>query len=169
MSDITAVDTAPSISPKKNRLRAGANEMAMAEAMPYQQHWEWRTTWPLGDIISDELFLNLNAQLYPGDSITLCRYDTLANDRHRGSRLLEIVTVRVVTSGKEAVKLHVCGDIEIVTPPEELIPRVTGLEAHHKGRGKWAVLNSRGNEVATGLERNEAEAIAATGEIPPRK
>lgn len=96
-----------------NDLRAKPGDICMSDASPFQQHWEYRTVYPLAGILNDRFFLPLRDQLRAGDSVTICRYDT--NDYNsREAQLLEVADVRVVCSGREhdVVKLHVRGEVE---------------------------------------------------------
>lgn len=101
-----------------NTLRARPLDLVHADAMPFQQHHEYRTTHPLADVLHDLFFLPLRNQLYPGDSITLCRFDKVDAQR-RDARLLEVATVRVVASGEAAksVPLFLVGPIAAITEP----------------------------------------------------
>jgi hypothetical protein len=100
------------------KVQAKSNDMCMGEAMPFQQHYEYRTTLPLADVIHDKFFLPMRTQLYPGDSITLCRVNTATGSR-RDSVLSEIATVRVISSSQGAVPLALLSLETIDAPVQE--------------------------------------------------
>jgi hypothetical protein len=95
-----------------NEHRACPPDLCIAEAMPFQQHHEYRTHLPIADVVHDQFFLPLRGQLYAGDSITICRFDR-ANAGRRDAVLVEVATVRVVASGPraDAVPLVMVGDV----------------------------------------------------------
>lgn len=98
-----------------NDYRARTQDLCMGEPSPFQQKWEYRTVYPLEDVINSRFFLPVRDTLRAGDSITLCRFDT--NDfNSREAKLLEVADVRVVCSGRahDVVELHVRGEIEKV-------------------------------------------------------
>ena len=148
-------------------LRAQAGDLCMADSMPFQQHFEFRTNWPIRGILSPKLFQGQQNQLYPGDSIKICRYDQFGGSRNRGARLLEIAEVRIVASSREGVELHLCGGIETLAQPAGEA-RGTGMTAKHKASGRFSVLDKDGNEIASNLDKKSAQDIA-TGKIPVPK
>lgn len=83
-------------------LRAKPQDLCMSDASPFQQHYEYQTVARLPDVLNDQFFMPLRAQLYAGDEITLCRFDNLGGDSRRKRKLLEIATVRVVSAGPDA-------------------------------------------------------------------
>lgn len=109
-----------------NDLRARATDICMADAMPFNQHWEYRTTWPLADVLHDQFFMPLRSQFRPGDSITLCRFDG-ANAAHKHIRLLEVATVRVISAGadEKSVPLGVIGQVVVIGDPVDPVPQYT--------------------------------------------
>ena len=98
-----------------SELRARPSDICMSDAMPFQQHWEYRTTWPIKDVLHDKFFLSLRAQLRAGDGINICRYDG-ADINHKGISLIEFATVRVIASGaaSEVVKVSLVGEIMVI-------------------------------------------------------
>lgn len=95
-----------------DKQRIKMTDICMSDSMPFQQHWEARTTWPLVEALTEEFFLPVRNMLRPGDAITLCRYDK--NDPyHRDVKLLEVATVRVIASSADAkaVPLALVGEI----------------------------------------------------------
>lgn len=107
-----------------NDHRARPADLCMSDAMPWQQHWEYRTTLPLADILHERFFLPVRTTLRPGDSVTFCRYD-MQDVTHKRCRLLEIATARVVASGEkaEAVPLFVIGGIQRIEPEASEAPK----------------------------------------------
>lgn len=95
-----------------NEYRLKPTDICMADAMPWQQHWEARTTWPLAEVLHDKFFLNMRTQLRAGDAITLCRYSG-TDPTHRNVKLLEVATLRVIEAGEraEAVPIALIGEI----------------------------------------------------------
>lgn len=100
-----------------NELRAKPGDLCIADAMPFQQHHEYRCTHPIADVLHDKFFLPLRGQLYPGDAITICRFDKIDAQR-RDAKLIEVATVRVVASGPNATAVPVLliGGIDQVDP-----------------------------------------------------
>lgn len=98
-----------------DELRARGADLCMSDAMPFQQHWEHRTTWPLADVLNDKYFLNVRDQLRAGDAITICRYDG-RDANHTTVQLLEVASVRIIACGRDKpnVPLVVIGEIQRV-------------------------------------------------------
>lgn len=156
-----------------NEYRAKANDLCMADAMPFHQHFEYRTTLPLDDALHDQFFLPVANNLRPGDEVTLVSYDRPPGPRH-DARIVEIATVRVVEKGRDRVELHRIGDIEriprrAVIDNEDPAPR----EAYVSGDGKavWNVgaraydIKVGGKVVASEPDKDKAAAMAR-GDIP---
>jgi len=99
-----------------NEHRAKTLDMCMANAMPYQQHYEYRTTLALSEVINDKFFLPMRGQLYPGDSITLCRLNS-TNGSRKDTILSEVATVRVISAGDDGVPLKLIGEIVKIEAP----------------------------------------------------
>jgi len=152
--------------------RAKSADLCMADAMPFQQHHEYRTTLPIADVLSDRFFLDARANLRVGDAITICRFADRA-----WRQLTEIADVRVASIGDDGVRLHLRGEIEAIPVaeapavpiPEPLSPaeRYAGPDwtATHRGFGRWAVLDATGREMAGNLDKETAVRVAR-GDLP---
>lgn len=102
-----------------NELRAKPGDLCMSDAMPFCQHHEYRTGYPLAEVLHDRFFLPMRGQLYGGDSITICQFEKDHVGR-REARLLALVTVRVISSSPaaETVPLLMVGEIVRVDEPQ---------------------------------------------------
>ena len=157
--------------------RAKPGDLCMADAMPFQQHHEYRTHVPIEDLINDErFFLNVKDNLRPGDSITICRY---ADNTFR--KLIEVADVRVIETSNVAVRIHQRGEVERVAEPESSnAPSVAAKTdptggaqfadnsdwtAKHRQFGKWEVFDGEGNLVAENLDKESAFGVAR-GDLP---
>ena len=96
-------------------LRARAGDLRMADAMPFQQHHEYRTTHGIREVLNERYFLNLRSNLRVGDTIAICRYVDQSWER-----LAEVADVRVVEIGSEGVRLHLRGEAESIPGAEDL-------------------------------------------------
>lgn len=155
-----------------NDHRAKQGDLCMSDAMPYQQHHEYRTTLPLSEVLHDKFFLSVSGNLRVGDNITICRYDRV-DVQHRSSKLLEIADVRVAETGKEFVRLHIRVVETIEAKAEEPVKASHVVTAFVQGNGeaKWNVGKSAydvkvdGKVVATVADKETAKSIAR-GDIP---
>lgn len=150
--------------------RAKPGDLCMSDAMPFQQHWSYRTTLPLADAITDTFFLPVAPNLRPGDSITMVSYD-----RPSFGRVVEFSTVMVVEKRQDAVELVVTAAPEAV-PARESAPASSDdgpAPEYIRGNGK-AVWNPGkraydikvGNDVVAVIaDKDEAHKIAR-GDIP---
>lgn len=53
------------------------------------------------------------------------------------------------------------GNKKLEEAGEQTAANAEGLKAVHKGRGKWSLVDADGNEVKSGLTKEEAQAAAA--------
>ena len=106
-----------------NDLRVKPLDLCMSEAMPFQQHYELRTTHPIADVAHDQYFLPVRGQIYAGDQITICRFDK-ADATRREAKLLEVGVIRIVESGANAktVPVILMGPVVTVTPAAKIEP-----------------------------------------------
>lgn len=96
-------------------LRARPIDFCMSDSMPFCQRWVCKTTWPLGDVLTDEFFLTMRQTLKAGDTIRLSRFDR--NDANSpDAKLLETCEVIVGASGPAAlsVPIAVIGQVVIL-------------------------------------------------------
>jgi hypothetical protein len=93
--------------------RAKPGDLCKGDA--FQRHYQYRTTWPLSELLHDKFFLPLRDYLFSGDTITLCRFDGMSVNM-TDINVLEVVTVIVINSGrgKDRVPLAVLGDVMMV-------------------------------------------------------
>ena len=146
----------------------------MADAMPFQQHWEYRTTHRLAAVINDKFFLPLAGNLRVGDEITMVSYDRPPTSHHDG-RVVEIATVRIVA--KEADSIEVFSVGEIISVPRKAEKVATGTLDHTDqfvpgdARVVWNVgkrafdIKIGDSVLATEPDKEKAEAIAR-GDLP---
>lgn len=87
--------------PEASELRARPTDFCMSDYMSFQQSWQYRTTWPLADVLHDQFFMPMRASLRSGDQITLCRYNGI-DQNHRDIELLEWVKVIIAYSRPDA-------------------------------------------------------------------
>lgn len=157
--------------------RAKAQDLCMADAMPFNQHFEYRTTLPLVEVIHDRFFLPVAGNLRAGDLINLVSFDRPVGPQHNG-RVVEIATVRVVEKRADAVELFQVGEMAkvprtngkadhtaeaLATPRERYIPG-DGKAVWNLGKRAYDV--KVGNKiVATEPDGDKARAMAR-GDIP---
>lgn len=106
-----------------NDLRVKPLDLCMSDAAPFCQHYECRTVNAIADVVHEHYFLPVRGQLYAGDEITICRFDK-ADATRREAKLLEVGTVRVVSSGANAKAV-----------PLMLTGPIIKVEAHDNHRG----------------------------------
>jgi hypothetical protein len=96
-----------------SELRAKPQDLCKGDG--FQRHYQYRTTWPLAEVLHDKFFMPMRDYLFSGDTITLCRFDGL-NPAMAGINLLEMATVMIISSGRQqqAVPLALIGDIHII-------------------------------------------------------
>lgn len=81
--------------------RCTDGDLAMSDAMPFCQHYEARTTYPLKECLNNQFFLNVRGRLRSGDRINIVRYD---NDTWK--RVIECVEgVRIVAVDSAGVEI----------------------------------------------------------------
>ena len=86
---------------EKKNYRISPLQLCMSDAMPFQQHHECRIAGrDIDEVIGDELFLNVKANLQVGDEIVICGYED-----QTWQRLQQIARTRVTSISQEAVKL----------------------------------------------------------------
>lgn len=151
-------------------IRCRPIDIAMCDAMPFQQHHECRTLHPIDAVLTDTFFMDVRSNLRHGDQVTICQYDRPDHD-HRSAKVVAIATVRVVHMDGNGVYLHVIDKQTVESQADDLgtTDPATAAEryasnsnwrAEHRGRGVFSVLDEAGNEVVTGLSGEDAKAIA---------
>ena len=89
------------------KYRISPSQLCMSDAMPFQQHFEARVAGrDIKDVISDQLFLNVNSNLKVGDEIVLCGYAD-----QTWQTLQQFARLRVTSVSREAIKLLQEGDV----------------------------------------------------------
>ena len=85
------------------RLKDG--DIAMSDAMPFAQHYEARTVFPLKEVLANPDFLtNVRHRLRAGDRLNIVRYEN--DDWHRVLEVIEgLRVVAVDNSGVELMRL----------------------------------------------------------------
>lgn len=151
-----------------NDHRAKPGDLCMSDAMPWCQHFEYRTDLPLKDITHDKFFLPVRDNLRDGDAITLCRFAKV--DKGTQEKLLEVVEVRVLKCEHEGVKLGQRGKIETFdhgdtaaakppkAPVEKYIP-ADGEVRWNPGKKEHEVF-ADGKAVFSSADKAEAQAVA---------
>lgn len=157
-----------------NEYRAKAQDLCMAEAMPWHQHFEYRTTLPVRDVVHDAFFLPVAGNLRVGDRIEIVGYDRPPGPHH-AARVVEIAAVRVVDKRSDAVELFQVGETVTVprraAPKAEAAPRLAERYVPGDAKAVWN-LGKRaydikvGDEVlATEPDGDKAKAMAR-GDMP---
>lgn len=92
-----------------SEVRAKATNMCMADAMPFNQHWEYWDTVPVSEMLDQMFFLPVRNMLRAGDQVCLTRFDDTRET------LLEVATVRVVRKvddpDAKRVEMLLIGDV----------------------------------------------------------
>lgn len=96
------------------RLKNG--DLAMADAMPFGQHFEARTVYPVDQCLNSDFFMNVRSNLRAGDRVNIVRYD---NDTWR--QVLEVIEgVRVISVDNLGVELMATfAPVKLNKPGEE--------------------------------------------------
>ncbi len=164
--------------PPKKLPRCNFQDLAMTDAMSFQQHFEHRTTLPIADITHKLYFMPVAANLRVGDRVSVVRYNKPPAQHHgdAGPRMMETAEFRVASKSREAI------DVVVVSGPDEIPdfsiapeerPDTPSREEFIKGDGR-AVYNRRdrswevmlGEEiVATMFDGDLAKAVAR-GDLP---
>lgn len=153
--------------------RAKTPDLCMSDAMPFQQHFEYRTQLPLKDIINERFFLPCGASLRPGDRIAVVRYDGPVAAHHQ-ARVVEFVSVRVIAKSSQAIELLPEGEIINVPKPAEPAPAPKEpneryVKAH--GKVKWNPGKQKHEVIVNGeavcaLSDKEMALAVARGDEP---
>lgn len=152
---------------KMNGNRAKAGDLCMSDAMPWCQHFEYRTDIALVDCIHHAFFLPVRGNLRDGDRVTLCRFGKI--DKGSQSKLLEIAEVRVLTCKDKAVNIALVGDIvSFEHAHAKLESEAIAAESYIQGDGtvvwnpgkKVHEVQVAGTVVFASADRDEAFAVA---------
>lgn len=133
-------------------------DIAMSDAMPFAQHYEIRTTFPVEERAADPLFLmNVRSRLRAGDRINLVRYENDTWDR-----VLEILEgLRVVHVDNAGVELlQTAQAIKLDHPGEEGVVVARGFAGQFAVRFEGATVGVRNtiveaNEFAAEIGREK--------------
>lgn len=86
-------------------MRIKPGDFCASEAMPFQQHHEARTVFDIVEVAnSNQALMNVRSNIYVGDRITICSYDTIKNDRRAEVILKGLAVVRVSKITKDSVE-----------------------------------------------------------------
>ncbi|MDQ3096274.1 MAG: hypothetical protein M3Q82_10060 [Actinomycetota bacterium] len=92
----------------------------MSDAMPFNQHFQARTTFPLVEVLDTEkcpdFFVAVRNRLRPGDKIEVTRFRTDDWSDQATQELIEIAFLRVIKSGARIEYVH---EQEILTLEQE--------------------------------------------------
>ena len=101
-------------------------DLALANAMPFQSHYEVRVDRPLDDLDLDDLFMKVQENLRVGDKVTICAFA----DRS-WQQLMAVGTVRVVSMRQEVPggphRIRSVWTGEIQNMPEVTAPKVAAI------------------------------------------
>lgn len=118
-------------------LRARPLDVCMSDTMPFAQRWCCKTTWPLGDVLNGDFFLNVRQSVRAGDTIRICRFDR--NDPNdRETKLLETCEVIVVSSGPTALKVEIAVIGQVVILGDG--PSLASYEVRRGQAGKFKLM-----------------------------
>lgn len=93
-------------------MRIHPQDFCMSDAMPFQQHYECRTEYPIEEIIVErEALMNVHGNLRVGDRITICSYETVNHKSGVSEGLTGIANARVAHIDKLGVDLVLEGDL----------------------------------------------------------
>lgn len=119
-------------------------DICMADAMPFNQHHEVRTTFDISSGITSEMFLNIRHRLAAGDVIHVCQFDS-----KDFQRLVAVVEVRIVFSDQDGIEVIQVGEVYRVKPVEKkmAIPQTgSTYRAKKVFQGGFVVVDEKGNE-----------------------
>lgn len=110
-------------------MRIHPQDFCMSDAMPFQQHYECRTEYPIDEIILNrQALMSVRGNLRVGDRITICSYNTVNQKSGVSEGLTGIANARVSHISAEAVDLVLEGDLifveEAIGVKEEEEPEV---------------------------------------------
>lgn len=123
-------------------LRARPLDVIMADHTPFGQRWSCKTTWPLGDVLNNEYFLNMRREFHAGDTVRISRFDR--NDPNdRAAKMLETCEIIVVSSGPAvlAVEIALIGPVVVLGDG----PSMAAYEVRRGQAGKFKLM--AGEEV----------------------
>lgn len=86
--------------------RCRPDDVCMSDAMPFQQHWEVRTTYALKECINNSFLLDVRGRIRAGDIVRMCRY---VNDTWQ--EVVEIAEVSVLAVDNSGVDIVLTRDI----------------------------------------------------------
>ena len=143
-------------------------DICMADASPFQQHYEVRTVHPLKQVAVGAAFTGLRAMLRPGDELSICQYD---RHSYRSARLVAFCKVRVVQVDARSVEvtapyggfeIPAAGSAAVAQPQADVLYSDGTWEAEWGGPTHlWRVKSGAGEILAKGLTKEGAERIAS--------
>lgn len=142
------------------RLKPG--DLAMSEAMPFGQHYEARTVYPVEQCMAPDFFMNVRSNLRAGDRINLVRYD---NDTW--GRVLEVIEgIRIVHVDNIGVEL-----MQTFAPVKLDQPGEAGIVVARGFAGKFVIRVDGATHATrnTVVEANEAAEMLAMETGKPLK
>lgn len=108
-------------------MRIYPQDFCMSDAMPFQQHYECRTEFPIDEVVLDrQALLTVRSNLRIGDKVTICSYKKVNQKSGVSEGLTGIANARVVYIDDTAVDIVLESDIifveevETEEAPEEL-------------------------------------------------
>lgn len=132
-----------------------AVDMCMSDAMPFHQHWEVKTEFPIDELLHDRAFADMRHQLRAGDRISVVRYA----DKDMAT-VKEIGEMRVVECTEDAVRTVLMQEIVKVVPDEKPVkPEAYAHPLFIQGTlGDFRVEDAAGKVIESQLKtRKEAE------------
>lgn len=142
-------------------MRINPQDFCMADAMPFQQHYECRTQYPVVDVIADDKsFLNVRANLSVGDRITVCSYKKVDSRSGVSEGLTGIANVRVTdVSDKGVVLVLETAPVIVREPKPQPAPELAdeALLVKKVFGGGYAVFDKKGNSIEQFKTKVEAK------------
>jgi len=153
----TATDPVASPTPAKVlQHRIPTSDICMADAMPFQQHYEARIAIPMKDVGDMGLALHgACATLKAGDQVIVCAYK-----KRDWQVMTEIAVFRIVENNNRIKTIQVGTTLSVPTPTT-VVTLAPGQKLVVVPRDSvFDVQDGKGNVVETFVDRKQAEAFA---------
>lgn len=139
--------------------RIKAQDIAMADAMPFCQHHEVRVRIPLAEALSSEmLFLDVRSNLRPGDRVYVTYFDDGVPAEEAELRILSSSATGVTFGIKGEIQRYTV-DAQVETSPDETVAELLVK----RGRpGEFKVEDPAGNTLEIFKTKAAAQEYADT-------
>ncbi len=154
-----------------------AQDLAMTDAMSFQQHFEHRTILPIADLVHPLYFMPVAANLRVGDRVSVVRYNKPPAQHHgdAGLRIMETAEFRIVSKTREAIDIMVTSgpdeipDFSIApeerpVPPREEYIKGDGEAVYNRPSSMWEV--KVGDKIVATLKDGDRAKAIARGDVP---